>query len=48
MEYLEKLVAEVDKKMKKSMERIDAPIPEQEINEETQEKIYQIDNQISD
>ena len=48
MEYLEKLVAEVDKKMKKSMERIDAPIPEQEINEETQEKISQIDKEISD
>ena len=48
MEYLEKLVAEVDKKMKKSMERIDAPIPEQEVNEETQEKINQIDNQISE
>ena len=30
------------------MERIDVPIPEQEVNEETQEKIYQIDNQISD
>ena len=34
--------------MKKTMERIDALIPEQEVNEETQEKIYQIDNQISD
>ena len=34
--------------MKKTMERIDVPIPEQEVNEETQEKIYQIDNQISD
>ena len=48
MEYLEKLVSDVDKKMKKSMERIDAPIPEQEINEETQEKIVQIDKEISD
>ena len=48
IEYLEKLVSDVDKKMKKSMERIDAPIPEQEINEETQEKISQIDKEISD
>ena len=48
MDFLETLIAEVDEKMKRCVERIEAPIPEQELNKDTQEQINMIDKKISE
>lgn len=48
MDFLETKIAEVDNKMKKCVERIEAPIPEQELNQDTQENINIIEQKIND
>ncbi len=46
MEFLEELIAEVDNKMKKSLERIEAPLPETEKPKEMMDQIRLIDIKI--
>lgn len=46
--FLESITSEVDLKMKRCLERIEAPVPEQVINKDVQEEIEQLDQQISE
>ena len=46
--FLESITAEVDLKMKRCLERIEAPLPDQVINKEIQEEIEQLDQQITE
>jgi hypothetical protein len=48
MDFLEELIAEVDNKMKKSFERIDAPLPDTEKPRDIIDQIRMIDNKIQD
>ncbi len=47
MEFLQKLVNDVDEKMRKSLERIEAPLPETELNPEVKKQIMEIDSNIN-
>ena len=46
--FLESITSEVDQKMKRCLERIEAPMPDQVINKDIQEEIEQLDQQISE
>ena len=46
--FLEKKTADVDQKMKRCLERLEAPVPEQVINPEVQEKIENLDKKITE
>ena len=46
--FLESIIADVESKMKRCLERIEAPIPDQIINKENQEKIEKLDQQITE
>ena len=46
--FLESITSEVDLKMKRCLERIEAPIPDQVVNKEIQEEIEQLDQQITE
>ena len=46
--FLESITNEVDLKMKRCLERIEAPIPDQVLNKEVQEEIEQLDKQITE
>jgi hypothetical protein len=48
MDFLEELIAEVDNKMKKSLERIEAPLPETEKPKDIVDQIRTIDNKIQE
>lgn len=48
MEFLEDLISSVDNKMKKSFERIEAPLPEQEKPRELMEQVHVIDSKIEE
>jgi hypothetical protein len=48
MDFLEELIAEVDNKMKKSFERIEAPLPDTEKPRDIIEQIRWIDNKIQE
>ena len=46
--FLESITTEVDMKMKRCLERIEAPVPDQVINKEIQEEIEELDQKITD
>lgn len=46
--FLESITSEVDLKMKRCLERIEAPVPDQVVNKEIQEEIEQLDQQITE
>ena len=46
--FLESITSEVDLKMKRCLERIEAPLPDQVVNKEIQEEIEQLDLQITE
>ena len=46
--FLESITSEVDLKMKRCLERIEAPIPDQVVNKEIQDEIEQLDQQITE
>ena len=46
--FLESITSEVDYKMKRCLERIEAPLPDQVVNKEIQEEIEQLDQQITE
>ena len=48
IKFLEKKTAKIDQKMKRCLERIEAPVPEQVINPEIQEKIENLDKKITE
>jgi hypothetical protein len=48
MDFLEELIADVDNKMKKSLERIEAPLPETEKPKDIVDQIRTIDNKIQE
>lgn len=48
MDFLETLIADVDNKMKRCAERIEAPNPEKDMNKEVIEKITEIDDKIAE
>lgn len=48
MDFLEELIAEVDNKMKKSLERIEAPLPETEKPKDVMDQIRLIDMKIQE
>ena len=47
MDFLQKLVNDVDEKMRKSLERIEAPLPDTELNPEVKKQIMEIDSNIN-
>ena len=46
--FLEKKTSEIDQKMKRCLERIEAPAPEQVVNKEIQQQIEEIDKKITE
>jgi hypothetical protein len=48
MDFLEELIADVDNKMKRSFERIEAPLPDTEKPRDVVEQIRMIDNRIQE
>jgi hypothetical protein len=48
MDFLEELIGEVDNKMKRSLERIEAPLPESEKSKDVLDQIKLIDNKIQE
>lgn len=48
LDFLEELIREVDNKMKRCVERIEAPIPEQDLNNEVKEKVKILEDKVKE